>query len=357
MKPLRIGVVGAGLIGRRHVATIAASPDAELCGVADTLPADDPYMRSLPVPTFASHRELLEATKPDALVIATPNRLHVPMGIDCARAGVHMLVEKPIADTVELACDLLREARRADVRILVGHHRRHHAQAQEARRIVASGRLGRLVGVTLLWAARKPDPYFDATWRRTAGGGPILINLIHEIDMLRYVAGELSTVTGLASRAIRGFEVEDTAAAMLGFANGALGTILLSDAAASPWTIEQGLGESPSFPYAGESAYRFVGTSGSLEFPVLRVWTHRDAAHANWNEPIASEPVKAFDRDPYVEQIRHLRAVVEGREQPLVSGEDGTRTLAATLAVHESARTRAPVDLARDYAAIEAAGR
>jgi len=100
MKPLRIGVVGAGLIGRRHVATIAASPDAELCGVADTLPADDPYMRSLPVPTFASHRELLAATKPDALVIATPNRLHVPMGIDCARAGVHMLVEKPIADTV-----------------------------------------------------------------------------------------------------------------------------------------------------------------------------------------------------------------------------------------------------------------
>jgi predicted dehydrogenase len=211
------------------------------------------------------------------------------------------------------------------------------------------------VGVTLLWAARKPDPYFDATWRRTAGGGPILINLIHEIDMLRYVAGELATVTGLASRAIRGFEVEDTAAAMLNFANGALGTILLSDAAASPWTIEQGLGESPSFPYAGESAYRFVGTSGSLEFPVLRVWTHRDAAHANWNEPIASEPVKAFDRDPYVEQIRHLRAVVERREQPLVSGEDGTRTLAATLAVHESARTRAPVDLARDYAAIAAA--
>ena len=145
MRRLRIGVVGAGMIGRRHVATIEASGDAELCGVADLLPADDPYVRSLRAPYFASHRELLAATKPDAVVIASPNRLHVPMGVDCARAGVHMLVEKPIADTVELACELLREAKRAGVRILVGHHRRHHAQAQEARRIVAEGRLGRLV--------------------------------------------------------------------------------------------------------------------------------------------------------------------------------------------------------------------
>lgn len=355
MRRLRIGVVGAGMIGRRHVATIEASQDAELCGVADLLPADDPYVRSLRAPYFASHRELLAATNLDAVVIASPNRLHVSMGIDCARAGVHMIVEKPIADTVELACDLLREAKRAGVRVLVGHHRRYHAQAQEARRIVAGGRLGRLVGASLLWAARKPDPYFEAAWRRTAGGGPVLINLIHEIDMLRFVAGEIASVSGLASRAVRGFEVEDTAAAMLAFENGALGTILCSDAAASPWTIEQGLGESPTFPYSGENAYRFVGTAGSLEFPVMRLWSHADPARSDWTGPIAAQPFKAFDRDPYVEQIRHLRAVIDGREAPIVSGEDGTRTLAATLAVHESARTGAPVDLARDYATIDAA--
>ena len=355
MRRLRIGVVGAGMIGRRHVATIEASGDAELCGVADLLPADDPYVRSLRAPYFASHRELLAATKPDAVVIASPNRLHVQMGVDCARAGVHMLVEKPIADTVELACELLREAKRAGVRILVGHHRRHHAQAQEARRIVAEGRLGRLVGASLLWAARKPDPYFEAAWRRTAGGGPVLINLIHEIDMLRFLAGEIASVSGLASRAVRGFEVEDTAAAMLAFENGALGTILCSDAAASPWTIEQGLGESPTFPYSGENAYRLVGTAGSLEFPVLRAWSYTDAARADWTGPIAALPAKSFDRDPYVEQLRHLCAMIGGREAPLVSGADGARTLAATLAVHESARTHAPVDLARDYAAIDSA--
>jgi len=352
---IRVGVVGAGMIGRRHIATVIASPDAELVGVADTLPADDPAVASLPCPYFRSHGDLIAHAKPDAVVLATPNRLHVPQGIDCARAGVAMIVEKPIADTIDDACALLREAKRANVALLVGHHRRYHAQAAEARRIVQGGRLGTLVGASVLWATRKPDPYFEATWRRTAGGGPVLINLIHEIDMLRFLVGEIASVSGLTSNAQRGFDVEDSAAVMFRFASGALGTILCTDAAVSPWTIEQGLGESTSFPYAGENPYRIVGTQGALEFPVLRVWSHADAARANWNEPIAAQPVKTLDRDPYLEQIRHLRAVIEGREAPVVSGADGARTLAATLAIPESARTGKPVDLARDHARIEAA--
>lgn len=357
MKKLRVGVVGAGLIGRRHISTLAASPDAQLCGVADTLPAGDPFLSALTVPCFPSHRALLDATKPDAVIIATPNRLHVPMGVDCARAGVHMIVEKPIADTVADACVLLREATRAGVTVLVGHHRRYHAQAGEARRIVAAGELGRVVGATMLWAARKSDRYFDASWRRVAGGGPVLINLIHDIDMLRFVVGEIASVQGRSSRAVRGFDVEDTAAAVLSFAGGALGTILVSDAAASPWTIEQGMGESPLFPYSGENSYRIVGTAGALEFPVMRVWRHGHPATGNWNEAITATPVKCFDRDPYAEQIRHLRAAIEGREAPVVSGADGARTLAATLALQSSSVSGLPVDLASDYDAIDAAGR
>lgn len=355
MAKLRVGVIGAGLIGRRHIATLVASPDAELCAVADTLPRDDPAVATLPVPVFASHRALLDTAKPDAVIIAAPNRLHVPIGVDCARAGVHMLVEKPIADTVGDACVLLREAKRAGVVLLVGHHRRHHVQAQEARRIVADGVLGRVAGATLLWATRKPDAYFDAAWRRTAGGGPVLINLIHEVDMLRFLVGEVTSVQGRTSRAIRAFEVEDTAAAVLTFANGALGTILASDVAASPWTIEQGLGESPSFPWSGENSTRIVGTGGALEFPALRVWRYRDPATGDWNQPIASTPIKSFDRDPYFEQVRHLRAAIEGREVPLASGADGARTLAATLAISTSSERGAPVDLAHDHDAIDEA--
>lgn len=353
MARLRVGVVGAGLIGRRHIATALASPDAELVGIADPVPASGSDIDG--VPKFASHGELIAAAQPDAVVIATPNRLHVPMGIDCARAGVHMLVEKPIADTVELACELLREARRNGVHLLIGHHRRYHAQAQEAHRIIAEGRLGKLVAATVIWATRKPDPYFDAEWRRSAGAGPILINLIHEIDMLRYLGGEIASVSGIVSHAMRGFEVEDTAAATFSYANGALGTILCTDAAVSPWTIEQGLAENPAFRFTGENAYRFVGTEGALDFPNLRLWTSRDPARVGWDQPLAVEPVKTFDRDPYLEQLRHLRAVIEGRETPVVSGIDGTRTLAATLAIQESARTGAIVDLARAYATIDAA--
>ena len=357
MTPVSIGVIGAGLFGRKHMDVMRQEPACRLAAIADPTPEARAYAESLDVPCFADYEEMLDRVRPQAAIIATPNVLHVPAGIACAERGVPMLVEKPIADTVELACELLREAKRANVRILVGHHRRYHAQAQEARRIVGGGRLGRLVAVTALWATRKPDPYFDAAWRRTTGGGPILINLIHEIDMLRYVGGELASVAGVTSHAMRGFEVEDTAAATFAYAGGALGTVLCTDAAVSPWTIEQGLGENPAFPYTGENGFRFLGTAGALEFPQLKVWSSRDPAKVGWDQLLASEPVRVVDRDVYAEQIRHLRAVVEGREAPVVSGADGARTLAATLAVHESARTRAPVDLARDYAAIDAAER
>src|SRR5690606_4008063 len=95
MKKLRVGVIGAGLIGRRHIATLLASRDAELCAVADTLPRDDPAIATLPVPVFSSHLDLLGRAKPDAVIVATPNRLHVPIGGDCARPGRPLTVETP----------------------------------------------------------------------------------------------------------------------------------------------------------------------------------------------------------------------------------------------------------------------
>ena len=109
--------------------------------------------------------------------------------------------------------------------------------------MIESGVLGRLVAVTGAAMFRKPDSYFDEVpWRREPGGGPLLINLIHEIDTLRYLCGEIESVQALVSRAIRGFEVEDTVAVNLAFASGAVGTFLLSDAAASAvsWGVDLG---------------------------------------------------------------------------------------------------------------------
>ena len=352
MKRLKIGVLGAGLIGKRHIDTILACPDdAEFVGIADPVTGAEkyPYVKA---PFFKTGEALLDAAKPDCVVIATPNNLHAPQGIECARRGIHFIIEKPVTESLESAAALLREVRQAGVKTLTGHHRRYVQSVRTAKQMIADGRIGRLVGVSVIWATRKPEPYFDAAWRREPGGGPILINLIHEIDLMRHLGGEMASITGVASSAVRGFPVEDSAGAVVSFANGAIGTILCTDTGLSPWTIEQGTAENPAFAFTGENSYRFIGSEGALELPNLKLWSARDPGQIGWDKPLTSMPMKTMERDPYIEQLRHFRRVIQEGEAPLVSAEDGARTLAATLAVAEAGRTRRPVDLDAAFKAL-----
>jgi predicted dehydrogenase len=338
MKPLRVGVLGAGLVGRRHIETIRALPAvAELVGVAD--PVADPAQFDLGgAAWFTDAVQMLDRAGPDALIIATPNNLHAPQGLLACERGFHFLVEKPVTATLEEAERLVRAVAASGVKTLVGHHRRYLAVVREARRLVAEGALGDLVAASVVWATRKPDDYFNTAWRTRPGGGPLLINAIHEIDMLRHLCGEVHSVSGIAGNAVRGFAVEDTAAALFEFDTGCLGTLICTDAGFSPWTIEQGSLENPRFGYSGQSAYRLVGTRGSLELPVLRSWTPRADGEAAWDRPIISTDLSVPYRDPFEAQLEHFQRVIRLGEPPVVSVSDGASTLAATLAVAQSGR-------------------
>jgi predicted dehydrogenase len=211
--------------------------------------------------------------------------------------------------------------------------------------VVASGRLGRLVAVSGSATFRKPADYFVQTpWRRRAGGGPILINMVHEVDNLRMLAGEITEVQAMASHAARGFEVEDTVAISLRFVNGALGSFLLSDAAAGPRSWEQTSGENRAYDHhADEDCYVLCGERGSLSVPTLRLRTYE--GEASWFEPLATTQLARPDADPIRRQLAHFCAVLRGEATPRVSVEDATRTLAVTLAIAEAVRTGRPVRL------------
>ena len=337
MTPLRIAVLGAGLVGRRHIETIRALPDvAELVAVTDPV-ADRTRFDLGHAAWFTDSDEMLDQARPEAVIIATPNNLHAPLGLKACALGVHFLVEKPVTATLEEAEALVRAVEASGVKTLVGHHRRYLAVVQEARRLIGDGALGTLVAASVIWATKKPDDYFDTAWRREAGGGPLLINAIHEIDMLRYLCGEVRSVGGLTSSRARGFAVEDTAAATFQFDSGCLGTLICTDAGFSPWTIEQGSRENPRFPYAGQSAYRLVGTKGSLELPVLRRWTAA-ADDAAWDRLIISTDLNLPYRDPFEAQLCHFQRLIRVGEPAIVSVRDGAGTLAATLAVAQSGR-------------------
>jgi predicted dehydrogenase len=338
MKPLRLAVLGAGLVGRRHILTVRSLPQAaELVAVVDPV-ADRTQFDLGGAGWFTDVGQMLDQVRPEAVIIATPNNLHEVQGRLCCERGIHFLVEKPVTASLEEAEQLVQAVARSGVKTLVGHHRRYLAAVREARRLIGEGALGDLVAASVVWATAKPDAYFNTAWRREPGGGPLLINAIHEIDMLRHLCGEVHSVSGVASNAARGFAVEDTAAALFEFAGGCLGTLICTDAGFSPWTIEQGSQENPNFKYSGQNAYRLVGTKGSLELPVLRRWAAGKPDEIGWDKPIVSTDPSVPYRDPFEAQLEHFQRLIRLDEPPVVSVRDGANTLAATLAVAQSGR-------------------
>jgi predicted dehydrogenase len=271
------------------------------------------------------------------MIVASPNVLHVAMAPDCVERGIPALVEKPVADTVVSARRLCSAVQRSGVPVLVGHHRRHNPIIKTTRERIAGGLIGQLTAVVGLWLLRKPDDYFDVAWRREGGGGPILINLIHDIDNLRFICGEIAEVQALTSNKVRGFAVEDTAALLLKFESGAIGTVTVSDATPAPWSWELASGENAAYPSQDQPCYLFAGTKGSLSVPTMQLWSY--PGDSGWYAPLARTSVVTDALDPLAEQLRHFLAVIARRETPLISVEDATRTLAVVEAVNEAGRT------------------
>ena len=348
---LRIAVVGAGMIGRRHVELIRHSADCVLAAIVDPAPAAADYARTLDAPRFASLYEVLADARLDGIVLATPNQVHVPQALECIGAGVPVLVEKPIAHTVDAARTLCDAAEVAGVPVLVGHHRRHGAIIAKAVEIIAAGTLGRLVAAvgTALYYKPESDGYFDEAWRREPGGGPILINMIHEIDNLRALCGEIVAVQAFASNATRKFEVEDTAAIALRFANGALGTFMLSDTAVSDRSWEHTAGEDPAYAKAHsdeDDCYLIAGTLGSLAVPTMRIERYADARRRSWHEPFVKSAAPLEVVDPLARQLAHFCDVIRRRAKPRVSARDGLRNLQIVDAIGAAARSGCVVAIA-----------
>jgi predicted dehydrogenase len=345
MAAVRIAVIGAGTIGRTHIAVLrSGNPDFTLAAVADPAPAAAEEARQLGYEIFPDFEEMLDRARPDGAIIAVPNRMHVAVGLACVARKIPILIEKPVADDVASALALVEAAERAGVPTLVGHHRRHNAIMRKAAEIIASGGIGRVVAVSGLWLSHKPRPYFDVAWRKEAGGGPVLINAIHDVDCLRMLCGDVETVTAAVGNAIRKFPVEDTAAAVLRFKSGALGTLLVSDTVSAPWSWEWGSRENPDRPFEPESCYLVAGMQGSLSVPTLQHRWHKPGEES-WNIPLLQMHVPFRPADAYHEQMRNFTGVIRGTDVPVLSGRDGTATLATTLAITESARSGKPVNV------------
>jgi predicted dehydrogenase len=342
----RLASIGAGMIGQVHARAAPQVDECEYVALCDMDPAKEKLAAELGVKYYRDHREMMDKEKLDGVIISVPNEEHEAVGTECAGRGLHLFMEKPIATTLESADRLIASAKKNNVRILVGHHRRFNPQINKVRDMIKAGELGNLVGVSVLWCMYKPSEYFVVgDWRRRKGGGPILINTIHEIDNLRYVCGEIERVYTEVSNKTRGFEVEDTVSVSVRLKGGALASILMSDAAPSLWGYECTTGENHFFYPTKGDIYHYLGTKASLTFPGMVKVHYDDPAKVGWQHPITSTQVEWPKHDTYVEQMRHFCRVVKGEEEPRTSGEDARRTLEVIMAVVESGQTHKPVDV------------
>jgi predicted dehydrogenase len=287
---LKIIIIGAGVIGPRHAQSVLSNPNTTLLALVDPSTNAEPIASDLQTAYFPSLASLLsspDTPKPDAALICTPNHTHVAVARQCLENGIHVLVEKPISDTISSALDLIRFAQQpetAHLKILVGHHRRFNPYVHKTKQLLSSGALGpAIIAVNGLWTVCKPESYFSAPtdWRRRHGkGGVVPINLVHDIDILHYFFGPIARVHAERTRPQRPnppHEVEEGAALTLRFASGVVGTFLVCDATPSPHNFETGTGENPLIPMTadGEGAdfYRIFGSEACLSVPDMRRWS------------------------------------------------------------------------------------
>ena len=317
----RLLVAGAGLIGARHIAHIRAHKDMTLTGVID------------PVAKGADFACIEDVTADaDGIIIASPTQTHRPILEHAAGRGWHALVEKPLATELAEIDAMIAAARDCNIALMVGHHRRFHPRVQALKAIVESGEIGQPVLASAIWSVKKPDDYFDVHWRKGVEGAPVRMNVSHEIDLLRFLFGDVSQVVAVGANNVRRAPRVESGAVALGCERGGCATVAFADTAPSVWGFEHATGENPNIATTRQDSLRITGTKGAVAFPSLRVWT----GAADWSEAPAMRVADAEDGVPLVQQLEHFADVIAGRATPLNDGKSGRRTHEITLEIERA---------------------
>jgi len=345
MGDLKIGIVGFGLVGKRHASALEKTNGLLLKDVIEHDPTS--LQSSEKKLNFITHNDLdeyLNSSKPDGLIIATPTVLHIDQAMKCIEKKIPLLIEKPISVHAKDAITLIKRSKELDVPLLIGQHRRHNQIIKTTKKILDEGVLGEIRSIQATCWFYKPDHYFDAApWRKLKGAGPVYVNLIHDVDLLRYFCGEVKTVYANAIRSTRGYDNEDVASAVLTFKNDIIANVSVSDSISSPWSWETTSNEHPVYPNTNNSCYLIGGAEGSLSLPDLKLWKHEKKP--DWWTPLITEKYDFQNIDPLITQLENFRDVILGKTEPLVSGLEGVRSLQVIEAIQSSIASKSPIDI------------
>ena len=356
-KPVRVGLIGCGKVGSIHAAVLGSLPEADFVAVCD---ADTTRAATFatkynvrPFPDIASMRR--EAGV-EAVVIGTPHPLHAAPAILAAEAGIHVLVEKPMAASLADCDAMLAAAKKAGVRLGVISQRRFYEPVARMKAAIDAGKLGKpSLGVFIQYSWREPAYYTSDPWRGkwdTEGGGVLVNQSPHQLDILLWLMGPAAEVSGLWANVNHpNVEVDDTAVATIRFRNGGLGSVATSVSQKPGIYTKVHIHGSTGASVGVETdrgATFIAGVSAAAEPALNDIWTipGEESLLAEFQtEDLAR--FAAIDATTHYHRLQiadFLQAIREDRP-PLVTGEDGRAVVELFTAVYQSARDGRPVQL------------
>ena len=327
-------IAGLGSIGRRHFRNLLAlgEKDIVLLRTRKATLSDD-ELADYPVETDI--HEALKKHKPDAVIVANPTALHLDIAIPAAEAGCHILLEKPISDSLERLDTLQQAAQKSGSKILVGFQFRYHPTLNKARELIQSNALGKVLTVHAHWGEYLPQWHPWEDYRRSYAarddlGGGVIRTLTHPLDYLRYLIGEVEALWSFNGHiSALELDVEDVAEIGLKFSNGAIGGVHLNYVQRPPrHTLE------------------IVGTNGTLRWDNADGILHFSSFPAPFGSYSDNPPApvtqtftlpEGFERNQlFVAQTRHFIETIQEKKEPVCTLEDGIMALRLALAAKES---------------------
>lgn len=336
---LKIAVVGLNH-GYALARSIAACNTLELAGLCTRNPASHQREAAqLAAPLFSQLEAMLEELDLNGVVIAAPTNKLVSLARLCLERNISVLLEKPAGVSVAEVLELKRVASRTTARVVVGYYRRLARQVVALKEQLAHNVIGKVIGVSCKWVIRKPQGYFRG-WKasRATGGGCLMINVIHDLDLLHILFGPIETVAALESRSDRADDLEHSGVLNMRFSSGQLATVFFSDQSPSPYSYDNTVAAITKFPTYPVDSHYFFGTSGSLAFPSFALYTsssHTSSWHDSLNTSVVSNANSTID-DPIAFQMERFSQVLRGEGEPHATLDDAIRNLAVVEAIRRS---------------------
>lgn len=355
MDKVKTAVIGGGKVGHTHAQALASLPESEFVAVCGRdLGRTQAFADRYGVQAFVDVGEMIAATGAQAVMVCTPHPAHAAPAIAAMNAGAHALIEKPLASSLRDCDAMLTSADAAGVKLGMVSQRRLYEPVLRVKNALDAGKIGRpVLGMAVLLGWRDQAYYDSDPWRGSwegEGGGVLVNQAPHQLDLLQWFMGPITEVFGYWDNLNHPFiEVEDTAVAALRFANGGLGSIVVSNSQKpglfGKVHIHGDNGASVGVQTDGGSMF-ISGMTSVLEPPINDIWTVPGEEHllADWQ----AEDTATFEKiDPtsyyHHLQIRDfLRAILEDRD-PLVTGREGRVTVEIFTAIYRSNRDHMPV--------------